>query len=402
MGISAIPGIVTSTVRKQSYVREAMKFDIKKLDSYLKVFVPEARQYVASSLTPGGGYEGVWCRDSSYVLTEVLEEGKTSKAIEWMLWIWSHQISESTRGTYGRGAPQSNFKTKKISQSKVRDFKGALPTSIHRGYCEIYGVCPDIDSNALQISSACRILIQSGNKDLFNKMYPKIQSAITFLESRDVDGDYLLEQGGNEDWMDTMLRSGKTVYSQALWIEALRNWSTLLSEYGKQTESDQVSSKVKQSRKAVESIMWDGRSYVDRLDDDNYKGSLPQDTVYYVFISEDNEERCKTTLEEIKSRLWRPLGPACIDPCVASTAPSRHAPLLYQNGGFWPWITAREITCRAMFGQKDLVKILVEKTIPFMSLEWVEPKLAKRSGRYPFRTSIAAMLSTLRKIKYIT
>ena len=53
--------------------------------------------------------------------------------------------------------------------------------------------------------------------------------AVEYLARRDVDNDDLLEQNHNEDWMDTILRAGKIVYSQACWILALSNLSTLLS-----------------------------------------------------------------------------------------------------------------------------------------------------------------------------
>jgi hypothetical protein len=39
--------------------------------------------------------------------------------------------------------------------------------------------------------------------------------AVEYLSKRDTDNDGLLEQEHNEDWMDTAIRTGKIVYSQA-------------------------------------------------------------------------------------------------------------------------------------------------------------------------------------------
>lgn len=58
-------------------------------------------------------------------------------------------------------------------------------------------------------------------------LVPRMLRAVDYLASRDIDNDGLLEQNHNEDWMDTALRAGKIVYSQACWILALKNLSSL-------------------------------------------------------------------------------------------------------------------------------------------------------------------------------
>ena len=80
--------------------------------------------------------------------------------------IWSHQIGTEASPSlltfcksghkpllYGRGSPELDFRSiiaKEIIPSK---FEGAPPTTIYyqRGFCEIYGQNPDIDSTALMI-----------------------------------------------------------------------------------------------------------------------------------------------------------------------------------------------------------------------------------------------------------
>ena len=49
----------------------------------------------------------------------------------------------------------------------------------------------------------------------------------------------LLEQDHNEDWMDSVMRRGKIVYSNAAWILALNNFSKLLRELDKDNSNEQ-------------------------------------------------------------------------------------------------------------------------------------------------------------------
>jgi hypothetical protein len=44
---------------------------------------------------------------------------------------------------------------------------------------------------------------------------PRMHQAVEYLTNRDIDNDGLLEQSHNEDWMDSIMRAGKIVYSQA-------------------------------------------------------------------------------------------------------------------------------------------------------------------------------------------
>ena len=75
------------------------------------------------------------------------------------------------------------------------------------------------------------LLAKLGITDLtkaFDFLVPRMLKAVDYLASRDIDNDGLLEQSHNEDWMDTVLRAGKIVYSQACWILTLKNLSNLL------------------------------------------------------------------------------------------------------------------------------------------------------------------------------
>src|SRR6187200_776099 len=81
---------------------------------------------------------------------------------------------------------------------------------------------------------------------------PRMLKAVTYLQSRDIDNDGLLEQKHNEDWMDTLLRTGKVVYSQACWILALKNLATVLRKLGNQDESRKLEEMSSRAISAVE------------------------------------------------------------------------------------------------------------------------------------------------------
>ena len=77
--------------------------------------------------------------------------------------------------------------------------------------------------------------------------------AVEYLENRDIDNDGLLEQGPNEDWMDTALQSGKIVYSQGCWIYGLTHLSVLLSKTWKDYRSHKNNTPSRQGKRCSES-----------------------------------------------------------------------------------------------------------------------------------------------------
>jgi glycogen debranching enzyme len=117
--------------------------------------------------------------------------------------------------------------------------------------------------------------------------------AIDYLHSRDIDNDGILEQSHNEDWMDTGLRAGKVVYSQACFILGLNNLSYLLAEIGQDEESKKMMKMSNKTINAVEKILWseDKGAHTDILKSDHIGGPyrvLTQDvSLYLVAISEN-------------------------------------------------------------------------------------------------------------------
>ncbi len=373
-----------------------------------------------------------------------------------------------------------NFKPTIAHEIVKKKFRGLLPTSIYpeRKLCEVFGKNPDIDSTALMVSSTSwilsRLLIDSGGHNasfafikttthsnspssikLVEKAIdftvPRMEEAIECLAIRDIDGDALLEQDHNEDWMDSIMRAGKIVYSQACWILALTNFSILLQLHNKRNETVQKILKLADATiRAVEEKLWseeDG-AYIDVQVTHHIGGpyrTLTQDiSLYLVALTENttmdslsihdygnnndnysdirenllqpgmvtwldrgkrdeddrdksNYDRLLSTLAAIRKRAWKQKWPLVTEVELKSTGPWHLKPYEYHNHTFWPWATGIEMLARARFSQfKEcdiLLSTLASKGHPHVHTfyEWLNPINDARGGVYPFRTGIAAV-----------
>lgn len=413
-------------------------------------------------MSPGGYYQAIWCRDAAYILRDWILLGNVSKALQQAFLIWSHQIQPGNEILiYGRGSPDMNFKSETVQEQRENEFAGALPTTIYQeGFSEVYAQNPDIDSSALMISTTSWMLIKllkdghyassiNAMEPSLDYLYSKAHKAATadpagvvdilvdrmlkavdYLARRDVDNDGLLEQNHNEDWMDTALRAGKIVYSQACWILALKDLSTLLSTIGRDDESQRVGKMAVKAIQAVEQTLWSERDgcYIDMQQSDYVGGSfrmLTQDvSLYLVAVTEhpapdtlsdnrntrehqsdsgktlDHElsyKRANLTLDAIRSRVWKDNWPLVTEVELKRTGPGTFEPHNYHNQTFWPWTTGIEMLARGRFGRFEECDILLSALASENHLhihaycEWVNPITNEGNGAFPFRTGVSAV-----------
>jgi glycogen debranching enzyme len=424
-------------------------------------FMTRTEEHALQGVNPGGHYQAIWCRDASYILRDWTLSGNMAAALQQLYLIWSHQIEPGREKlVYGRGSPEMKFLSEEAKEDKKKEFSGALPSTIYQaGFSEVYGQNPDIDSTALMLSTTAWILNNSlkhkipsdkspevsttASKDssdyvsgLLLKLgitdptrsvdflIPKMLRAVDYLAKRDVDNDGLLEQNHNEDWMDTVLRAGKIVYSQACWILALKNLSNLLLAVDKQKESDKISRMADRAVQAVEQKLWseeDG-AYIDVQETHHIGGpyrTLTQDTsLYLVAVSEnslrdnltsreqnvslaktgdENLDRANRALDAIKSRVWKKKWPLVTEVELKSTGPWHLKPYEYHNHTFWPWTAGIEMLARSRFDRVEECNLLLS-TLTSESrfhmhtfYEWINPITDEGSGAFPFRTGISAV-----------
>lgn len=468
--------------------REEKEKEKKIFMERLNKFIEFTRTEVDKGVNPGGYYKAVWSRDASFILKDQFLSGHFKIALQQILLIWSNQILATEEPSlsllycnlkrkpllYGRGSPEMDFTSVIADDNIKKKFDGALPTTIYyeKGFCEVYGQNPDIDSIALMVSTTSYILSnlfdlkdsttqgepvitlslneRMNNRreneipfskfslnDIINFLTPCMLKAVNYLQNRDIDNDGLLEQKHNEDWMDTTLRIGKVVYSQACWILALKNFSVLLRKIGNEKESKRLEKMTNTAIWAVENKMWSAKDgcYVDLLDSDLHLDKkmhnrlVTQDiSLYLVALTEDdhkdttyqytdsmnNTEYSKSksctnkinldifqhglsSLEVLKKRAWKNNLPLVTETEITKTGPWLLKTNEYHNHTFWPWITGIEILARTRFGKIDDCSFLISKFVSHngvhsnMLYEWVNPLTFQGSGAYPFRTGISSV-----------
>ena len=398
--------------------------------------------------------------------------------------IWSHQIEpHKEKLVYGRGSPAMKFSAEVAGKSKQKEFEGALPTTIYQaGFSEVYGQNPDIDSTALIVSTTSWILARaikqqdtsspSSSQDsrvvvasehssdfvsaLLSKVgitdpqkvaefaVPRMLKAIEHLKSRDIDNDGLLEQSHNEDWMDTAVRAGKIVYSQACWLLALNDLSSLLSRIGKSREVDKLTHLADETIHGIEQKLWSEQDgcYLDIQEShhsDPYR-ILTQDVLFYLIaisqntfndslgihrhgrrrmssksqeqglknqqeegvekpkvVHESLQKRAISTLDAVRSRAWKEKWPLVTETEPKRTGPWILKPYQYHNHTFWPWTTGIEMLARSRFNRggecNTLLSKLASEGHPHIHAlyEWINPITDEGSGSYPFRTGITTI-----------
>jgi glycogen debranching enzyme len=258
---------------------------------------------------------------------------------------------------------------------------------------------------------------------------PRMIKAVDYLSKRDIDGDGLLEQKHNEDWMDTALRAGKIVYSQACWILALNDLSILLSNLGQDAEANRMRQLRDKAMGSVEQKMWSQKDGCYMNLQVTHKGdlreTLTEDTSFYlVAMTSDTEQnnlrmlqkealanqqppkplesrlahRASSALEAIKSRMWKGKWPLVTEGFLEETGPWTLKPFEYHNQTCWPWIAAVEMLARARFDRIEDCDTMISaftsqagnpESIAFY--EWIDPNTEQGHGAFPFRTGISTM-----------
>jgi glycogen debranching enzyme len=412
-------------------------------------FLDSTEEYVHHGINPGGYYKGIWSRDAAYILKDWFLVGLVENVFQELLFIWSHQIApDREKILYGRGSPDMGYVSQVADDAAEKRFEGALPTTIFRGFSEVFSQNPDIDSTALMISStswildaylkagmiepspdhlrptSVELLVSSGVAKphvVIDFAIPRMLKAVDYLQRRDRDGDGLLEQGHNEDWMDTVLRTGKVVYNQATWILALSNLASVLSTLGMHDQAARMIDLAKKAVQAVEQKLWveEQGTYVDIPDERVIPGgalALTQDvSLYLIAISENTirdalgsqlkgEEnasqpsmRAHSTLDAIKNRMWTRNGwPLVTESQLEKTGPWRLDPNQYHNHTLWPWTTGIEMLARSRFDRIDecesILSTLTRGRPDMLAFyEWTNPVTAEGDGAYPFRTGISSV-----------
>lgn len=377
-------------MRKPFYLRKSKRWPSQHTALVLEQLEQTLVSLTRKGIDPGGGYIGVWARDASEILLALAAVGRIDEALRHSQWIWSRRIRPGARVIRGRGSPALGFRRHQADEEFLRKTQGSMPSSIHNGYVEVYGEYPDIDSTALMVTATSKLLLGTNSRSMFDQLTPILAQALAYLETRDTDGDSLVEQGPNEDWMDNLRRNGELPYDQAIRIQALFQYAKLIAQVQGGAEAEHHAEEADRTEKKVKAWL--------KSEWEHLLQPLFQDTVHIVRTGLLSHPDSIRLLNEMKERLWKGIGPAVLAPTMDSTGPAKVRPNSYQNGGFWPWITNEEIKARLDLGMEEEGHALLAPVLSFSLIEWVDPFNPQKTGRYPFKTGLA---STIRLLKYL-
>ncbi len=342
--------------------------------------------FVTGGIQPSANYVGVWPRDAAFILRSWLVLGEVERGIKACIRIWKYRITPSSIVVAGRSG-NTFIPTVLADLRYKRRYEDLLPTTILRGCSEVYGAKPDIDSSALMITTTCMFLKKLGSKKITDELLPVLEKCAEALMKFDEDGDAILEQGPNEDWMDTAYRSGKVLYSNLCWASALKS----LADVQTNGRADYWYDLYRETVKAIVKTF--------KLDSDNPIGVIgPRLFKYHVWqdiILAMEHIDIEGLLPRLSERLKANIGPRVVHPFLPYSNWRSRRWGYYHNGGFWPWFSSFHALALYKHGYVEEAWQMMANTLRYCIYEWVEPTRGEAKGPKPFRTGCASALYAL-------
>ncbi len=358
-------------------------------------------------LMPGPTYLGIWARDTAISTLGLNRLGKTELAGELLQRFWGYQITAQSdpstfvfrNKTHAGWTDSDGFRP---SKEQLDGEIGAFPTCVYiqtpdfrAGTREIYTTRADLDGVAWLVIALHDHWVRSGDDKLMHQFAAGTASAITYLRSRDEDGDHLLEQGPNQDWADILLRQGKVAYSQGVWLGCLAAAAEIFEATGDRARADFCRREWDEVRAAANRILMTRYGYyANFVASDRVSFRRALDTALLVAFGACDEEPARQVLE-ILGTLGGPFGHAVIEPGFAQEAigPSKYPPGHYQNEGVWPWITSFLAVAWARIGDFDRAREVISSVFrdqPATIHEWVD-NLTGEAHHPDFATAAGAL-----------
>ncbi|MGH2447825.1 MAG: amylo-alpha-1,6-glucosidase [Chloroflexota bacterium] len=358
-------------------------------------------------IMPGPTYLGMWARDTGVVCLGLNRLGRSELSGELLRRYWSYQIDEHSKPeTFifrnKRFAHWTEADAFRPTRDQLLREVGAFPTSVYiqtpdfpAGTREIYTVRADLDSVAWLIIALADYYTSSGDLDILTSLATHVDRAISYLQSRDEDGDLLLEQGANEDWADTLLRSGNVSYTQAVWYAALRAAGTIFAAVQRDGRADQCLTLAGDVAAAINGHLLSRYGYyVNYRTDASVSLRRSLDTALLVAFGVAPDGVADEVLQYLDT-LEGPFGPSVIEPGYVpdDIGPSHYPPGQYHNEGVWPWISSYLALAQARQGQAwrayDTICSLFGSQ-PETIFEWVD-NLSGEQHHAEFATGAGAL-----------
>ena len=299
----------------------------------------------------------------------------------------------------GRYSPELDYERTEVkSETYIERIRGGFPTLVGKGYIEIFGTHPDIDST----SSGVNLIIDAAREmNIFgDEIDNAIRESIKYLESRDINKDGLLEQGPNEDWAIGLYRNGSVLYSNALYLSTVEKAFNLYIDKDQGISRD-LEEDIQRCYDSIERYLWLEDHYIDSI---NLRGGLvlrySLDTTELIdTITYSDHSKFKIHLQTILNRLSSGYDRWVL---YVNKPYTKHSYKIFKrhigyNGGIVPYYLAKFSKALAEYGLIEYSSNILSKAIEYKNYEWLmDNRIYKKGDNLK---TLGALLNTIDIIK---
>ena len=199
-----------------------------------------------------------------------------------------------------------------------------------------------IDSTALFVIGLAAYAKKTRDLDFSEQMFPKAEKAMAFLQSKDRDKDYLIEERVFANWAETVLKFGKVLYTNCCYFKALEEFSWLASLQKKYEVQAKFGELAEKTKAKINQAFWEGNYYIDWIDFRRHDFFAADGNLLAIDFGIADKMQGQMILNKIKQHRMNKVPLATNYPLYPVwRIPPTLLPLLeynYHNGSSWPWL----------------------------------------------------------------
>lgn len=270
-----------------------------------------------------------------------------------------------------------------------------------------------VDSNSLIIIALQDYLEKSNDVEFAEKNFEKAKKAMEWLEKQDKNKDFLIEEGIFANWMDSILKFGKVLYSNVCHLHSLECFAKICRRLKKEEMAKTFSEKFDKTKNALNQTFWNGSYYIDWIDFSKQDFFSSDGNVLAVFWNIADQLQAETIENKIKQHQLNkiplktnyPAYPFWRVPLILLPLQAYH----YHNGFSWQWLGCLNAFCLKKIGFSDDAKKELKKnamqilenhsTHEVFSEEGKPVESIMLKSEHPFAWSAAAYILAYNEIK---
>jgi glycogen debranching enzyme len=293
-------------------------------------------------------FSDLWLRDSCYAAMGALSVGDTGvvkASLETML---KHQ---SKTGQIPLRVGQKWFMLKylgfdaKTPQARFKEDKEiSIPT----------------DSNSLFTITVAEYATISQDKAFVVQYWDRIKKAVLWNLSQDHNHDLLIEEGPYSGWADSLKKTGAVLYTNVLFLHALRRFAELCRWIENRAEADHFEYLFLCAQKKFNELFWNGDYFIDWISPQGNRVShfSTDGNVLAIIYGIATEEQSQSIQNYItKYRLDQEFSTQTVHPPYPKAHVYTPFHLIrlsdYHNGLQWLWVGCADAVSKWMIGKKE-------------------------------------------------